>query len=147
MGKTRAPLLLRTFSRKKLASATAEVSSVTDSRWCATCRQLRPAGEFYPVPGMRDGVSSRCRSCRAAAAKSWRERNPEHVEARNVARRIGPAEHRCELEECGRMFEGRRDARYCRDACRARARYLRRRGLPSIRNSVTRSARETGVRS
>jgi predicted nucleic acid-binding Zn ribbon protein len=103
--------------------------------WCTRCLAWKPAEDFPANPRMRDGRSSHCRVCHAAASKRWREANRDYVDAVNAARREeyaaehGQLERQCENPECGRTFErSRRDAKTCSEKCRDRLKYLRRRG-------------------
>ena len=54
---------------------------------CRRCGEVKAAAEFARNPRMRDGLHSWCRVCMAWAARRWRERNPERVEAYNLGRR------------------------------------------------------------
>ena len=100
---------------------------------CTSCSAWKPAEDFPANPRMRDGRSSHCRVCHAAASKRWREANRDYVDAVNAARREeyaaehGQLERQC--ENCGRTFaRSRRDARTCSQRCRDRLAHLRRRG-------------------
>jgi hypothetical protein len=47
---------------------------------------VKPASEFYPNSKARDGLGYQCRECAKAAAKAWREANPERAKAKDKAR-------------------------------------------------------------
>jgi hypothetical protein len=57
---------------------------------------------FRRIQRMRDGLSSRCRRCHAAAVQPWRDENPEKAASYNLARRV---KHRPRpYAECGEPF-------------------------------------------
>jgi hypothetical protein len=66
---------------------------------CKTCGQVKPLGEFYRSPGMKDGHRNDCKTCNLAAkakrhranplparerAKQWAKENPERVAANHA---------------------------------------------------------------
>jgi hypothetical protein len=72
-----------------------------------------------PNPRSRDGSSSWCRRCHAAAVQRWRERNPAKAVSNNLARRVKHDPRPC--TECGDLFTpGRSNAEMCSDPCRRR---------------------------
>jgi hypothetical protein len=84
-------------------------------------KRCEGCGEPF-VPNSRGRPRRFCADCSvpAVAARRWRERRPERVEAYNAARRVAPPEPR-ECSECGKLFvPGRRDGEMCSDLCRAR---------------------------
>ncbi len=42
--------------------------AIPASKWCASCQQLRPASDFGPNRGNKNGLASYCRACRNAPA-------------------------------------------------------------------------------
>jgi 5-methylcytosine-specific restriction endonuclease McrA len=46
---------------------------------CATCKELKSRSEFYERKKTSDGLEERCKDCSKAAAKKWRQANPESV--------------------------------------------------------------------
>jgi hypothetical protein len=57
---------------------------------------------FPPNPRTRDGLSSWCRRCHAAAVQRWRERNPAKAASYNLARRVKHEPRPC--TERGEVF-------------------------------------------
>ena len=68
---------------------------------------------------MHLGRSSRCRECHRAAARDWRERNRDRV---NAERRAAYREQHPRVERdcavCGQSFTNRPDALVCGEECR-----------------------------
>jgi hypothetical protein len=98
--------------------------TTTSRRWCCSCLDWRPAEEF------RDEVVGKCKKCVSAAARAWRELNPEAVAEYNERRRIEyrdahPLPTRpCAV--CGELFSKRPDALVCSPACREKRKEQRR---------------------
>lgn len=64
---------------------------------CTKCGVIKSFSEFSPAKMNKGGVQSRCKMCRAAAQKAWREANPEkereQAKARYEANRDKILEH------------------------------------------------------
>jgi hypothetical protein len=73
---------------------------------------------FPPNSRMRDGLSSWCRRCHAAAVQRWRDENPEKAASYNVARRVKHEPRPC--VQCGEAFVPRRSTQLCSNLCRWR---------------------------
>jgi len=95
-----------------------KVEPVTEKR-CTGCSAWLPLEEFPRNCRMHLGVSSRCRECHRAATRDWRDRNRERVNAeRRAAYREQHPRPVRDCVQCGRPFEGRRNALVCGDECR-----------------------------
>jgi hypothetical protein len=86
------------FWRVCAAGAT-EVMSQTGAKRCSRCGENGSSDSFPPNSRMRDGLSSWCRRCHAAAVQRWRERNPAKAASYNLARRVKHEPRPC--SECG----------------------------------------------
>lgn len=53
---------------------------------CKKCGQTLLGGNFYSVPGNRDGLSGSCKKCTLAAVAKYRAENIEKIRAYNRAR-------------------------------------------------------------
>ena len=99
--------------------------------WCCSCREWMPLEAFRPSEVIGGGRGSRCRQCRCAAVRRWRERHPEAVQEYNEQRRLGQRQRQC--AECGARFvAGARGPASCRCAeCRRAAQVRGRSGISS----------------
>lgn len=52
-----------------------------DTKQCSTCKQTKILAEFYADHRKPDGRESRCRICKCAAVRRYREENPEVARA------------------------------------------------------------------
>lgn len=57
---------------------------------CRKCGDSKESEALPPNARMRDGLHSWCRACMALAARRWRERNAEKVQAYKESRRVKP---------------------------------------------------------
>jgi hypothetical protein len=92
------------FWRVCAAGAT-EVMSQTGAKRCSRCGENGSSDSFPPNSRMRDGLSSWCRRCHAAAVQRWRERNPAKAASYNLARRVKHEPRPC--SECGETVHAR----------------------------------------
>lgn len=51
---------------------------------CTKCCQHKPPAEFSKDAYKRDGLSTRCKSCRSAEHAAWRAKNPDAVKTNNA---------------------------------------------------------------
>jgi 5-methylcytosine-specific restriction endonuclease McrA len=64
-----------------------------EGKRCLHCGEVKPASEFYVHKGHKDGLSSRCKPCDAAAGLAYRAANPERIKAKNAQWRSENAEY------------------------------------------------------
>ena len=50
-------------------------------KFCKGCNQSKALTEFYKQSGHRDGLQYKCKVCKKAQIKKWRQNNPEKVNA------------------------------------------------------------------
>ena len=55
-----------------------------ETKLCARCGLLLPAGDYYQCPSMRDGLSGYCRVCTLAAAAAYNRANKAKIATRMV---------------------------------------------------------------
>lgn len=54
-----------------------------ETKVCKKCGRELPVGEFYKMPGYKDGIDSVCKECRKAGMKeNYKERKSEAVRKR-----------------------------------------------------------------
>jgi hypothetical protein len=90
-----------------------------DPKRCSRCGETSPLDRFPANSKSRDGLSSWCRRCHAAAVQRWRDENPGKAASYKLARRVQHEPRPC--IQCGEPFVPRRsDAQICSDLCRWR---------------------------
>jgi ribosomal protein S27AE len=100
------------------AAAASEVMAETAKR-CSRCGETGLSDRFPPNSRTRDGLSSWCRRCHAAAVQRWRDQNPKKAASYNLARRVKHEPRPC--VQCGEPFVPRRsDTQLCSNLCRWR---------------------------
>jgi hypothetical protein len=57
-------------------------------KWCCSCQQWLPIEAFTANPNNRNRIDSWCRPFHAEAAREWRVKNRNYVEAYNAKRRV-----------------------------------------------------------
>jgi hypothetical protein len=71
-------------------------------KFCSTCGELKPRGEFNKHARHKDGLATQCRACTRAIGKSWRAEHPDyhneyratHRERENETQRAYYAAHK-----------------------------------------------------
>jgi 5-methylcytosine-specific restriction endonuclease McrA len=73
---------------------------MTSMKQCSTCKEIKPTSEFNKDSGSKDGLQSKCKSCKSAYARERRER----IKLKNADRTELPETKRC--YSCGETKAG-----------------------------------------